>query len=124
MQIKAGGQVTATKDARFPAHISPEQHFSQRAGDMMLVNRVHADGSVSGAGLNGTAHNGRPCIGLCGGFDAGTFRLATSDDPGFLQNSDKWAAELRRLRRESFAWGVVGLLSLGALALEALKCSN
>lgn len=87
-QLKPGDQIIATEDAFYD-----NGEASQRAGDIIMVNntRVGSD-IVSGTGLNGTAYNGRPSIGLGGSLKVGTFRRATPDDPGFMATREQWGA--------------------------------
>lgn len=124
--VKVGDQVIALEDAYFPLSISKTPKRSQAKGELLLVNTFHRGGGVSGAGLNRVPRTlrNRPNMGLGCSFQAGTYRLATPEDPGYLATREQWHAvkdaECRRLRFESFAWSVVALLSLGALALRSL----
>ncbi|WVW37779.1 hypothetical protein Gekk315_00067 [Aeromonas phage Gekk3-15] len=123
-ELVAGDQIIATKDAYFPAHIANPPKLSQRKGDIIMVNnpRVGCD-IVSGTGLNGTAHNGRRCIGLGGSLRVGTFRRATPDDEGFMATRSQWHAhkdaEISRLKASLFGWRVVGIIWLGTMLMVA-----
>lgn len=120
--LQAGDQIIAIEDARFAKSISPEQHYSQRAGDIIVVNNPRIGDSVGGTGVNGVSHNGRKNFGLGCSLRVGTFRRATPDDPGYLATREQWHAikdaEIRYLRRESFIYSSLFLICLGLLAVK------
>jgi hypothetical protein len=124
--LKPGDQIIAIEDARFPAHISKERHYSQRIGDILMVNNPRAwSNSVGGTHLNGHSYDGRPSIGLGGLLNIGTFRMATPDDPGFMATRAQWAdirdAEIRRLRDMNFVLGACLLTCIGLVILPCLR---
>lgn len=106
-QLRIGDQIIAVADARFPKHISLEQHYSQRVGDIIMVNNPRIVGMVGGTGITGTSYNGRPCLGLGSSLRDGTYRRATPDDKGYLATREQWHAikdkEIKRLKSE--LWG-------------------
>lgn len=93
LQLKPGDQIIATEAAYHDSG-----NFSQQPGDIIMVNNPHINAedpersgnSVSGTGLNGTAYNGRECLGLGGSLKVGTFRRATPKDPGFMATREQW----------------------------------
>lgn len=105
-QLQPGDLIIATQDRRFDKRFSPEQHYAQRVGDIIMVNNPNIGNLVGGTGINGTCHNGRKNIGLGSSFEVGTFRRATPDDPGYIATREQWHAELhteiRRLRARVF----------------------
>lgn len=119
-ELKPGDLIVATEIA-FYDHAPDKQ--SQWVGDLIMVNNPRG-GSVGGTGLYdgpGKRENReRPSLGLGTSLEAGTFRRATIDDPGFMATREVWGAEISRLRAESFAYGAIALLALGALALVTL----
>lgn len=118
-KLKPGDQIIATQDRRYPKHISPDENFSQRVGDILMVNNPNGNNRVGGTGLTGVAYNGRPNIGLGGSFEVGTFRLATPADPGYLGTREQWHpvlnAEIRKLRVTVFWLGAALATCLGVL---------
>lgn len=119
LQLQPGDQIIATEDAYFDSG-----NYSQKVGDIIMVNNPKYAGSVGGTGLNGVAYNGRNCLGLGGSLKVGTFRRATPDDPGYMATREQWlsieCAEVRKMRIESFLYGVIAILSLGALAMQVM----
>lgn len=128
LKLNNGDQIIATEIA-FYEH-APEKQ-SQHIGDLLMVNNTHvgrnletgevrAADFVSGCLLNNLAGEPRNRMGLGSSLDVGTFRRATPDDPGFMATREQWCAiadaDIRSLRRSSFAWGVIAILSLGYLA--------
>jgi hypothetical protein len=115
LQLQPGDQIIATEDVYFESG-----NYSQKVGDIIMVNNPKYAGIVGGTGLNGIAYNGRNCLGLGGSLKVGTFRRATPDDPGYMATREQWLSientEIRKLRLESFFYGVIAILSLGALA--------
>lgn len=123
MTLKEGDQAVATTISHF-THKGAEGKQSQWVGDLVLVNSVRPHG-VLGTVLHrgqGNPHTG--AIGKATSLCAGTFRMATPDDPGYMATREQWMGhadrEFARLRAESMAWAVIALLSLGALAMVAL----
>ena len=107
-QLRPGDQIIAIADARFPKHISPEQHYSQRVGDIIMVNNATGyKNMVGGTGITGADYKGRPCLGLGSSLDDGTYRRATPDDKGYLATREQWHAikdaEIKQLKSE--LWG-------------------
>lgn len=138
LQLKAGDQIIATDIAfyDYSAEIRAQRKQSQWVGDIMMVNNPRvsfdADGSnrsadiVSGNGLNREPRSPgeRPNIGLGTSLRVGTFRMATPDDHGFVATREQWwaikDAEARKMRVESFVYGVIAILSLGYLAFVVM----
>ncbi len=134
-QLKPGDQIIATEDVFYQSIKGADGSLvaAQRKGDILLVNntaiRRNKDGVVTYAGtevggvrtFESSKHDGRSGIGLGASFRVGTFRLATPDDPGYLATRDQWSSikdmKVLRMRCESFLWGTLAFLSLGALAL-------
>lgn len=128
LKLANGDQIIATEIA-FYDHAPGKQ--SQHVGDLLMVNNTHVrhnletgqvrtSDHVSGCLLNNLPGESRNRVGLCSSLDVGTFRRATPDDAGFMATREQWCsiadAEIRSLRRSSFAWGVIAILSLGVLA--------
>ena len=91
--LMPGDQIITTDVAYFDYNeeVKKKRLYSQQPGDIIMVNnpRVGSD-IVSGTGLNGTAHNGRKCVGLGGSLKVGKFRRATPDDVGFMATREQW----------------------------------
>ena len=123
LELKPGDLIVATKISHY-MHAGAEGKQSQWVGDLIMVNNPRSDGSVGGTGLYdgpGKRQPGeRPSLGLGTSLHAGTYRLATPDDPGYVATREQWAnihaVEVKQLRLESFIWGIIAILSLGALA--------
>lgn len=119
LQLQAGDQIIATEDAYFDSG-----NYSQKSGDIIMVNNPRYHGSVGGTGLNGVAYNGRKCLGLGGSLKVGTFRRANPEDPGFMATREQWLAiesdEVRKMRVESFVYGVIAIIAIGALAMQVM----
>lgn len=100
-KLQPGDQIIATQDRRYPKRLSSDENYSQRVGDILMVNNPNIGDLVGGTGLNGVAHNGRKNVGLGCSFEVGTFRRATPDDPGFLATREQWYpiknTEIRKL---------------------------
>lgn len=124
-QLRPGDQIIATKDCRYPKHISPDENYSQRVGDIIMVNNPNIGDAVGGTGLNGTAYNGRRQIGLGCSLKVGTFRRATPDDPGFLATREQWHsiknAEIRKLRVRVLLLGSALIVCLGIITCLAAR---
>lgn len=92
--LQPGDQIIATEDAYFDYNeeVKKKRLLSQRVGDIIMVNNPRMGDTVGGTGLNGTAHNGRKCLGLGGSLKVGTFRMATPDDAGYLATKEQWHA--------------------------------
>ena len=90
--LQPGDQIIATEDAYFDYNeeVKKKHLYSQQVGDIIMVNNPRMGDSVGGTGLNGTAYNGRKCIGLGGSLKVGTFRMATPDDAGYLATKEQW----------------------------------
>lgn len=139
LKLKAGDQIIATDIAFYDYNeeIKKQRKQSQWVGDIMMVNNprvtrdkdgnvTHASDIVSGHGLNREPRTTgeRPNLGLGTSLKVGTFRMATPDDPGFVATREQWYAfkdaEIRKLRIESFVYGVIAILALGAMAYSLL----
>lgn len=121
--IRDGEQAVAIMPAYY-THKGAEGKQSQWVGDLVLVNSVRSHG-VGGTVLHrGPGNPHTHAIGKATSLDAGTYRRATPDDPGYMATREQWMAhadqQLRRLRQESFVWGVIAILSLGALAMVVM----
>lgn len=122
-ELKPGDLIVATKISHY-THAGAEGKQSQWVGDLIMVNNPRSDGSVGGTGLYDGPGKRQPCerpsLGLGTSLHAGTYRLATPEDPGYVATRDQWAnihaVEVKQLRLESFIWGVIAIISLGALA--------
>lgn len=90
--LQPGDQIIATEDAYFDYNeeVKKKHLYSQQVGDIIMVNNPRMGDSVGGTGLNGTAYNGRKCLGLGGLLKVGTFRMATPDDPGYMATKEQW----------------------------------
>lgn len=88
--LRPGDQIIATEDRRFPKQFSPEGHYSQRVGDILMVNNPRIGNLVGGTGIRGVGPTGLDSKGLGVSFEVGTFRLATPDDPGYMATKDQW----------------------------------
>jgi hypothetical protein len=133
LQLKPGDLIVATKISHY-THAGAEGQQSQWVGDMIMVNNPRSNGTVGGTGIHdgpGKREPGeRPSLGLGTSLHAGTYRLATPDDPGFMATREVWhghkanvatlTAELNRERIQCFVWGTIGILSLGFTALTLL----
>ena len=125
--LKPGDLIVATKISHY-THAGAEGKQSQWVGDMIMVNGQSPDGYVRGTGLyDGPGKRPtqeRPSLGLGTSLHAGTYRLATPRDPGYMATREQWAnihaVEVKQLRLESFVWGVIAIISLGALAAVVL----
>lgn len=139
LQLKVGDQIIATDIAfyDYSAEIRAQRKQSQWVGDIMMVNNPRVsrgkDGEilaiadiVSGNGLNREprAPGERPSLGLGTSLNVGTFRMATPDDHGFVATREQWwaikDAGTRKMRVESFIYGVIAILSLGYLAFVVM----
>lgn len=123
-KLKAGDQIVATEIAHY-THAGAEGKQSQWVGDLIMVNNPKMNGIVGGVGLHSNQPNrDRPCIGLGNSLHDGTYRMATPDDQGFIATREQWFTikdqEISRLRAESFVWGFIAILSIGALALKVM----
>lgn len=126
-QLKPGDLIVATAISHY-THAGAEGKQSQWVGDMIMVNNPRLGGSVGGTGIYdgpGKREPGdRPSLGLGCSLHAGTYRLATPDDPGFMATKDVWhatlTAELNRERIQCFAWGAIAIMALGFAALVLL----
>jgi hypothetical protein len=123
-QLKVGDQIIAIEDARFPKHISPTEEYSQRVGHIIRVNNPKMNGITGGHGIYGMSHTGRSILGYGSSLNDGTYRRATHDDVGYMDTREGWIKvlgdEAKWERRQSFWFGVVALMALGALALSHL----
>uniref|UniRef100_A0AAU6W3C6 Uncharacterized protein n=1 Tax=Pseudomonas phage Cygsa01 TaxID=3138529 RepID=A0AAU6W3C6_9VIRU len=117
--LKAGDQIIALEDAFYD-----NGKHSQRRGDVAMVNNPRMNGIVGCHGLTGEAYNGSPLKGLGTALNDGTYRRATPDDPGYHGTIEEFelylSGQLKWERRQSFWFGVVALMALGALALTHL----
>lgn len=144
LQLKPGDLIVATAISHY-THAGDEGKQSQWVGDMIMVNNPRSNGSVGGTGIHdgpGKREPGeRPSLGLGTSLHAGTYRLATPDDPGFIATKAVWekhlttpdqirdalsievatlTAELNQERTKCFAWGAIAILALGFAALVSL----
>lgn len=144
LQLKPGDLIVATEISHY-THAGAEGKQSQWVGDMIMVNNPRSNGSVGGTGIYdgpGKREPGeRPSLGLGTSLHAGTYRLATPDDPGFMGTREVWekhlttpdqvrdalsievaklTAELHQERTQCFAWGAIGILCLGFTAMVLL----
>jgi len=124
-ELQVGDQIIATEDARYEKHISAEQHYSQRVGHIIRVNNPKMNGITGGHGIYGMSHTGRSILGYGSSLNDGTYRRATHDDVGYMDTREGWIKvlgdEAKSERIQSFCYGVVALLALGALALSHLQ---
>lgn len=101
MSLKPGDQIIALEDARYDT--APEK-YSQRKGNIMMVNNPAMYGHVGGCGIyqpNGPEPGEMASRGLGAMMKDGTYRLATPDDPGYMATREEWNDHLRgELRRE------------------------
>jgi len=143
--LKNGDQIICTEEAFFTYSGCKELAVSQLVGDMVYVNgnglgtiRRPSDGeilptignSVQGALINQQPYHhplkpkdSRPNrLGLCTGLNVGTFRLATHEDPGYLDTRDGWSLyyerELKRERAISFIATSAALVLLSMLLTQ------
>jgi hypothetical protein len=144
LQLKPGDLIVATEISHY-THAGAEGKQSQWVGDMIMVNNPRISGMVGGTGIHdgpGKREPGdRPSLGLGCSLHAGTYRLATPDDPGFMATREVWekhlttpdqvrdalskevaalTAELNQERVHCFAWGAIGILCLGFTGLVLL----
>jgi hypothetical protein len=90
--MKPGDLVVSTQTCYFDysEEVKKKHLYSQKPGDIIMINRLYEDGHVHGTGVTGIAYNGRHCAGLGGSFKPGTYRLANPDDPGFIGPRETW----------------------------------
>lgn len=144
LQLKPGDLIVATEISHY-THAGAEGKQSQWVGDIVMVNSQLKNGFVGGTGIyDGPGkrdQSERPSLGLGTSLNAGTYRLATPDDPGFMATKDVWekhlvtpdqardalsaeiaklTAELHQERTQCFAWGAIGILCLGFTAMVLL----
>lgn len=124
-RLKVGDQIIATEDARFDKSISPTEEYSQRVGHIIRVNNPNMNGITGGHGIYGLSYTGRSILGYGSSLKDGTYRLATPDDPGYMATREQWFdilnQQIKSERRQSFWFGVIALLALGAVAYMALE---
>lgn len=128
LQLKPGDQIVATEITHY-THRGAEGKQSQWIRDLIMVNNPRMHDSVGGTGLYdgpGKRENReRPSLGLGSLMLDGTYRRATPDDPGFMATREQWIAhadqEARRLRMQSFICGALAILSIGMLAMDAVR---
>lgn len=92
--LKVGEQIIAIADARFSADINPDRPYSQRVGDIIMVNNPKIIGMVGGNGVKGHSYTGRSILGLGSSLNDGTYRRATPDDEGYLATKEQWHGHL------------------------------
>lgn len=119
MSLQVGEQIVALTE-----EFHDSGQYSQKPGDIIRVNNPKLYGITCGHGIYGVAYNGRNILGLGSSLKDGTYRRATHDDPGYMDTREGWVKvlgdELKWERRQSFWFGVVALMALGALALTHL----
>lgn len=138
LNLKNGDQIIATDIAFYDYNeeIRKQRKQSQHVGDLLMVNNprvirdpetgevMRAADIVSGELLNNLPGEARNRIGLGSSLKVGTFRLATPDDAAYMATREQWScvkdAEIRKLRRESFVYGVAAIIALGALAFVVM----
>lgn len=137
--IKRGDQVICTKEAYFTYSGVEGPTVSQLVGDMIYVNgngirpdpfnpeRESVCDSVQGALINQAPYDHplkpkgerKNRLGLCTTLNVGTFRLATHDDPGYLDTREGWSLYyeilLKKERAMSFLWSSAALILLAML---------
>lgn len=140
--LKNGDQIICTEEAFFTHSSCKELTVSQLVGDMVYVNgngvrkspfnpdHTMVNDSVQGALINQAPYNhplkpkdeSRNRLGLCTGLNVGTFRLATHEDPGYLDTRDGWSLyyerELKRERAISFIATSAALVLLSVLLTQ------
>lgn len=90
--MKVGDLVTSQKKCYFDydEEVKKRKIYSQMPGDILMINRIYSDGSVSGTSLKGIAHTGQDSLGKGSGFKPSSFRLSKPTDEGFLGDIKTW----------------------------------
>lgn len=118
LQLQAGDQIITTADHYFNHAPTVLMHGP---GRVYVVNNPGVlrskDGEIRHVSDSVGCNNSR---GLGCSAAVGKFRMATPDDPGYRSTREQWWSikddETRKARIESFVYGVIAILSLGALA--------